>query len=266
MRWLPSLAAAVAVLGPGFRRRTDEDRLLLPRAGRRQAGARDDPPHQGLQRQPEGGRRHRRLYRQLRRHQAQGAGRGQRRQAARGGADERQLRARPQARGRRDLARADAEGRRHDTRQVPRRFLAGGAAPTRSSTARLYAVPFQNSTPLLYYNVEHFKEAGLDPEKPPQTWAELVDAAKKLTKADRMGFGLPEGYDYMGWMMEALSMSERRPLLQRGVRRRGLLRHALDAGRGAVRRGPGVQAQGHAAGRGRRAARCRPTSSPASCR
>ena len=71
----------------------------------------------------------------------------------------------------------------------------------------LYAIPFQNSTPLLYYNKEHFKEAGLDPEKPPQTWAELVDAAKKLTKADRMGFGLPEGYDYMGWMMEALSMS-----------------------------------------------------------
>ena len=71
----------------------------------------------------------------------------------------------------------------------------------------LYAVPYQNSTPLLYYNKEHFKEAGLDPEKPPQTWAELVDAAKKLTKADRYGIAIPEGYDYMGWMMEALSMS-----------------------------------------------------------
>ena len=115
----------------------------------------------------------------------------------------------------------------------------------------LYAIPYQNSTPLLYFNVDHFKEAGLDPKKPPQTWAELVDAAKKLTRADRMGFGIPEGYDYMGWMMETLSHVQRRPLLQRGVRRRGLLRHALDAGRGAVRRGPGVQAQGHAAGRGR---------------
>ena len=71
----------------------------------------------------------------------------------------------------------------------------------------LYAIPYQNSTPLLYFNVDHFKEAGLDPKKPPQTWAELVDAAKKLTRADRMGFGLPEGYDYMGWMMETLSMS-----------------------------------------------------------
>jgi sn-glycerol 3-phosphate transport system substrate-binding protein len=71
----------------------------------------------------------------------------------------------------------------------------------------LYAIPYQNSTPLLYFNVDHFKEAGLDPKKPPQTWAELVDAARKLTRADRMGFGLPEGYDYMGWMMETLSMS-----------------------------------------------------------
>src|SRR3954468_20826101 len=68
----------------------------------------------------------------------------------------------------------------------------------------LYAIPFQNSTPLLYYNKDHFKEAGLDPEKAPQTWAELVEAARKLTKPDRMGFGLPEGYDYCGWIMEAL--------------------------------------------------------------
>ena len=76
----------------------------------------------------------------------------------------------------------------------------------------LYAVPYQNSTPLLYYNKDHFKEAGLDPEKPPRTWAELVADAKKLTKGsgdnvERYGFSLPEGYDYMGWIMEALCMS-----------------------------------------------------------
>ena len=69
----------------------------------------------------------------------------------------------------------------------------------------LYGVPFHNSTPLLYYNVEHFKEAGLDPAKPPRTWAEMVDAAKKLTKGDRSGFLMPAGYDYLGWLMEALS-------------------------------------------------------------
>src|SRR5262249_24910225 len=71
----------------------------------------------------------------------------------------------------------------------------------------LYGVPFHNSTPLLYYNVEHFREAGLDPARPPHTWAERVDAAKKLTKGDRYGFLKPAGYDYLGWLMEALSLS-----------------------------------------------------------
>ena len=76
----------------------------------------------------------------------------------------------------------------------------------------LYAVPYQNSTPLLYYNKDHFKEAGLDPEQPPKTWAELVADAKKLTKrsgdnVERYGFSMPEGYDYMGWIMEALCLS-----------------------------------------------------------
>jgi sn-glycerol 3-phosphate transport system substrate-binding protein len=71
----------------------------------------------------------------------------------------------------------------------------------------LYGVPFHNSTPLLYYNKDHFKEAGLDPDKPPRTWAEFVDAAKKLTKDGRHGFVMPAGYDYLGWLMEALTMS-----------------------------------------------------------
>ncbi len=77
---------------------------------------------------------------------------------------------------------------------------------------QIYGVPFHNSTPLLYYNVEHFKEAGLDPAKPPVTWTEMVDAAKKLTKRDgtnitRYGFMMPSGYDYLGWVMSAFNMT-----------------------------------------------------------
>jgi len=76
----------------------------------------------------------------------------------------------------------------------------------------LYAVPFHNSTPLLYYNAQHFKEAGLDPAKPPQTWAELLDYAKKLTvrkgdAVERHGIVIPGNYDYLGWMVTALTMS-----------------------------------------------------------
>jgi sn-glycerol 3-phosphate transport system substrate-binding protein len=38
----------------------------------------------------------------------------------------------------------------------------------------VYGVPFQNSTPLLYYSVDAFRQAGLDPDRPPATWQEWV--------------------------------------------------------------------------------------------
>jgi sn-glycerol 3-phosphate transport system substrate-binding protein len=52
---------------------------------------------------------------------------------------------------------------------------------------KTWAIPFQRSTIVMYYNKALFKEAGLDPEKPPVTWADTVAAAKKLTKADAGG-------------------------------------------------------------------------------
>jgi sn-glycerol 3-phosphate transport system substrate-binding protein len=36
----------------------------------------------------------------------------------------------------------------------------------------IWGVPFQRSTIVAYWNKEIFKEAGLDPEKPPATWEE----------------------------------------------------------------------------------------------
>ena len=76
----------------------------------------------------------------------------------------------------------------------------------------VYGVPFQNSTPLLYYNVEQFREAGLDPDRPPQTWDELAAAARKLIKREgdrvtRWGIMMPSNYDYGGWILSALVMS-----------------------------------------------------------
>jgi ABC-type sugar transport system, periplasmic component len=44
---------------------------------------------------------------------------------------------------------------------------------------KIYSIPFQRSTMVLYYNKDIFKEAGLDPEKAPETWEELVEIAKK---------------------------------------------------------------------------------------
>ncbi|GAK54777.1 probable glycerol-3-phosphate ABC transporter substrate binding protein [Candidatus Vecturithrix granuli] len=52
---------------------------------------------------------------------------------------------------------------------------------------KVYAIPFQRSTPILYYNKDLFKQAGLDPAKPPTNWQELVEIATKLTVRDASG-------------------------------------------------------------------------------
>ena len=77
---------------------------------------------------------------------------------------------------------------------------------------RVYGVPFQNSTPLLYYSVDAFKDAGLDPDKPPVTWQDWVTDMKKLAKHDgsqttRWGVMFPGTYDYLGWITSSFAMS-----------------------------------------------------------
>src|SRR6185369_12625705 len=66
----------------------------------------------------------------------------------------------------------------------------GGAnpfAPAAATLGRLdgktYGVPFVLSTPVLYYNASLFTAAGLDPAKPPATWAEVAAAAAKIKAA-----------------------------------------------------------------------------------
>jgi sn-glycerol 3-phosphate transport system substrate-binding protein len=58
---------------------------------------------------------------------------------------------------------------------------------------RMLSMPFNSSTPVLYYNKTAFAKAGLDPDKPPRTWPELVEFAKKTQAA-----GYPCGFT-TGW-------------------------------------------------------------------
>lgn len=48
------------------------------------------------------------------------------------------------------------------------------------SKGNMLSMPFNSSTPVLYYNKNQFKQAGLDPNKPPKTWPEVESFAKKL--------------------------------------------------------------------------------------
>lgn len=52
---------------------------------------------------------------------------------------------------------------------------------------RVYAIPFNTDVRVLFYNREKFREAGLDPDRPPRTWAELREYSKQLTRRDARG-------------------------------------------------------------------------------
>lgn len=73
---------------------------------------------------------------------------------------------------------------------------------------RIYGIPFQRSTPVFYWNKEAYKAAGLDPEKPPQTWDELRDLAVKLTirdpkTGDVKQWGVTVSGGWNDWLYEA---------------------------------------------------------------
>mgnify|MGYP003694417483 CR=1 FL=1 len=75
---------------------------------------------------------------------------------------------------------------------------------------KYYALPTAVRSLALFWNKTLFKEAGLDPERPPATLDELVDYAKKLTKRSPNGDLLQAGLTIdMGgqdhhWLREVL--------------------------------------------------------------
>lgn len=89
-----------------------------------------------------------------------------------------------------------------------------GFMPAYLASARvdgnLWAVPFQRSTAVMYYNKEAYAAAGLDPESPPKTWDEMVEHGKALTVRDaagnvtQWGIGIPGSSNAVHWLFGAL--------------------------------------------------------------
>lgn len=74
---------------------------------------------------------------------------------------------------------------------------------------QLWCVPYNTSTPLIYYNADMFREVGLDPETDvPSTWDELVEVGREFVIEDQDGDGVPERWAFglrtnPGWMFDA---------------------------------------------------------------
>ena len=61
--------------------------------------------------------------------------------------------------------------------------------------SNLYGIPNRIDAQALYYNRRMYEEAGLNPDKGPDTWEELEEYAKKLT-IDKNGDGVIDQYGY----------------------------------------------------------------------
>ncbi|HXA97432.1 MAG TPA: sn-glycerol-3-phosphate ABC transporter substrate-binding protein UgpB [Candidatus Dormibacteraeota bacterium] len=63
-----------------------------------------------------------------------------------------------------------------------------------SKDGNLYSMPFNSSTPILFYNKDEFQKAGLDPTKPPQTWKQVEEYSKKLIASGASKCGFSTGW------------------------------------------------------------------------
>jgi sn-glycerol 3-phosphate transport system substrate-binding protein len=66
-----------------------------------------------------------------------------------------------------------------------------------TTDGKMLSMPFNSSTPILWYNVDAFKKAGLDPDKPPATWPEVGEYSKKLVAA---GYGGGFSTAWISWI------------------------------------------------------------------
>lgn len=78
----------------------------------------------------------------------------------------------------------------------PKAYIPAVVGYYTAPNGQMLSYPFNSSTTVLNYNKDAFKAAGLDPEKAPATWPELVAAAAKLKAS---GHKCPFTTSWQGW-------------------------------------------------------------------
>ena len=69
-----------------------------------------------------------------------------------------------------------------------------------SVDGKLYSMPFNSSTPILFYNKTLFEKAGLDPNIPPDTWNQVREMGKKVMDAGASEYGI--AWNLHSWYFE----------------------------------------------------------------
>lgn len=78
----------------------------------------------------------------------------------------------------------------------PKAYIPAVAGYYTAPNGQMLSFPFNSSTTVFYYNKDAFKNAGIDPEKPPVSWPDVVSAAAKLKAA---GSACPFTTSWMSW-------------------------------------------------------------------
>ena len=86
----------------------------------------------------------------------------------------------------------------------PKSYVPAVAGYYTAPNGQMLSFPFNSSTTIFYYNKDAFKAAGLDPNKAPTTWPEVVAAAAKLKAS---GSKCPYTTSWMSWVhLESFSL------------------------------------------------------------
>ncbi|MEV1173164.1 extracellular solute-binding protein [Nonomuraea sp. NPDC049784] len=74
------------------------------------------------------------------------------------------------------------------------------------SSGHIFGLPVQAYTMSLNYNRALFKQAGLDPDKPPTTWEEVRQDAKMIAdKTGKVGYAMMTTNNTGGWVLTAMT-------------------------------------------------------------
>ncbi|MDO4920561.1 MAG: ABC transporter substrate-binding protein [Phascolarctobacterium sp.] len=93
-------------------------------------------------------------------------------------------------------------------------FLPNVLKLAQTEDGKQIGLPYSVSVPVLFYNPEIFQKAGLDANKPPQTWDEVMAAAKQIKeKTGNMGFFMQEYAD--NWTQQGLIESNGGQMLKK---------------------------------------------------
>ena len=93
----------------------------------------------------------------------------------------------------------------------PSAYLSAVSGYYTDTEGHMLSMPFNSSTPILYYNKDVFEAAGLDPNTPPKTWEEVEAFSNQIMDSGAASCGFSSGW--ISWVqLENLSAWHNQPI------------------------------------------------------